>query len=183
MSLFEDEMSPSSKTWGVTKSTVVEEIVLQPGEYHFGDQNTRMRTLLGSCVAITLWHPHLLIGGMCHFLLPSRVREKRDALDGKYADEVIQLLLDEIKMKNTYPSEYDAKIFGGGNMFPGLKGKYEKHIGRKNVEVGCSLITTCGMKYKASDVGGEFHRNIIFDVWNGQVWVNVNSARNHDEYT
>ena len=40
------------------------EIFLHPGEFYFGDRHTRIRTLLGSCVSIILWHPRLLIGGM-----------------------------------------------------------------------------------------------------------------------
>lgn len=90
--------------------------------------------------------------------------------------EIIQLLLSEIKSKNTRPQEYEAKLFGGGNMFPGLKSIYEKHIGRKNEEAGSQTIEHFSMKYRASDLGGEFHRNNIFDILNGRVWVNVNSS-------
>lgn len=46
-------------------------VTLQPGEFHFGGANTRIQTLLGSCVAITLWHPIRRIGGMCHYMLPA----------------------------------------------------------------------------------------------------------------
>ncbi|OXS16719.1 chemotaxis protein CheD [Zobellella denitrificans] len=35
----------------------VEEVLLQPGQFHFGGPATRVRTLLGSCVAMVLWHP------------------------------------------------------------------------------------------------------------------------------
>jgi chemotaxis protein CheD len=48
------------------------ELFLHPGEYAFGDAQTRIRTLLGSCVAITFWHPVLKTGAMCHYLLPAR---------------------------------------------------------------------------------------------------------------
>ena len=48
------------------------EIFLQPGDFYFGDRDTRIRTLLGSCVSITMWHPRLHVGGMCHFMLPER---------------------------------------------------------------------------------------------------------------
>ena len=50
----------------------VTEVFLQPGEFHFGHARTRIKTILGSCVAITMWHPILRIGGMCHYLLPAR---------------------------------------------------------------------------------------------------------------
>jgi hypothetical protein len=60
------------------------DIFLQPGEFYFGDHETRIRTLLGSCVAITMWHPRLRIGGMCHYLLPMhRGRSGKTELDGR----------------------------------------------------------------------------------------------------
>jgi len=49
-------------------------LMLMPGELHFGGEVQSLKTLLGSCVALTLWHPKRRIGGMCHFLLPSRQR-------------------------------------------------------------------------------------------------------------
>lgn len=40
------------------------ETVLAPGDVVFETRPVRLRTLLGSCVAITFWHPHRRIGGM-----------------------------------------------------------------------------------------------------------------------
>lgn len=73
------------------------EIFLQPGEFYFGDEKTRIRTLLGSCVAITMWHPKLNIGGMCHYMLPqNRRKETAHVLDGRYAVDAMQMFLREI---------------------------------------------------------------------------------------
>lgn len=44
---------------------------LNPGEIFFGGSGFRVRTLLGSCVSIVLWHPNRHLGGMCHYLLPT----------------------------------------------------------------------------------------------------------------
>ncbi len=38
-------------------------VTLKAGEFHFGGGPTRISTLLGSCVSITLWHPRKRIGG------------------------------------------------------------------------------------------------------------------------
>jgi len=159
------------------KPTNIVEIFLQPGEYYFGDRHTRIRTLLGSCVAITLWHPKLLIGGMCHYLLPARVPVHASALSGKYADEAMYLLLDEIKRANTQPKDYEVKMFGGGDMFPTVRHTSWKHIGSKNAEAGHRLLKRHGLHFAASDLGGVGHRNIFFDVWNGQVWVRKSDVR------
>lgn len=48
------------------------EVYLLPGEYFVGDARYRIRTVLGSCVSITLWHRRLRIGAMSHFLLSER---------------------------------------------------------------------------------------------------------------
>ena len=56
------------------------EIFIRPGEFYFGDGNTRIRTILGSCVAVTLWHPERHIGGMCHYMLPRRPRRKHSSI-------------------------------------------------------------------------------------------------------
>ena len=97
------------------------EIFLQPGEFWFGDRDTRIRTLLGSCVSITMWHPRLRIGGMCHFMLPERgARAHADGLDGRYAGDAIELFLRELR---------------------------------------------------AAHVEGEGHRNLIFDIGSGEVWL------------
>ena len=96
------------------------EIFLQPGEVFFGDSTTRIRTILGSCVSITFWHPTKLMGGMTHIMLPERGKLKQAhelVLDGKYADEAMRLMLDEIESAGTQPSEYQVKLFGGGDMF------------------------------------------------------------------
>ncbi len=97
------------------------DIFLQPGDFYFGDMNTRIRTLLGSCVSITMWHPTRQIGGMCHFLLPSRGNVLATSLDGRYAKEAMQMFTHEIRATKTHPSEYTVKLFGAGNMFPGIK--------------------------------------------------------------
>lgn len=61
------------------------------GRYIFGDSHTRVRTLLGSCVAIVVWHPQRKIGGMCHYVLPNRKAVAGRPLDGRYANEAMEI--------------------------------------------------------------------------------------------
>lgn len=147
------------------------EVFLQPGEWYFGDRQTRIRTLLGSCVSITLWHPRLLIGGMCHYMLPERTARRRASPDGKYADEAFWLLAREIERSGTALHEYEVKMFGGGNMFPYARRCGMGHIGLKNAAFGRSLLDRHGVRAKASDLGGVGHRTVLFDLWSGHVWV------------
>lgn len=152
----------------------VVEIFLQPGELYFGDRNTRIRTVLGSCVSLTFWHPELLVGGMCHYMLPNRSSEQRKtsvlALDGRYADEAIEMFIREINAIGAPHRDYKVKLFGGGNMFPDSTSPVS-HVGIKNVETARRLVTRYGFNCVAEHLGGYGHRNVIFDVWNGDVWV------------
>lgn len=150
------------------------EIFLNPGEYYFGDRHTRIRTLLGSCVAITLWHPQQRIGGMCHYLLPGRARAQAQDFDGKYADEALLLLIEQIARTGTRLKDYEVKMFGGGNMFPHAPPRPaggDEHVGRKNALAGRELVRRHGMRSKSEHMGGAGHRNVIFDLWTGNVWV------------
>lgn len=151
----------------------VMDVFLQPGDFYFGDSQTRIRTLLGSCVAITIWHPRLHIGGMCHYMLPRRPRHKSpEILDGRYAEDVMLLFMQELKRSKTKPSEYTAKLFGGGNMFSQTdKPKAHTNISSQNIDFGRNVMTQYGFKVHAEDMGGAGHRNIIFDLWSGDVWV------------
>ena len=149
------------------------EIFLRPGEFYFGEERTRIRTLLGSCVAITLWHPRLLIGGMCHYMLPYRLNGRKGGeADGRYADEALEMFAREMRRNNTRPEEYEAKIFGGGRMFAtAAKGGHYVDISERNVEIGRKLVASGGFRLVSEDLGGSGHRNVILDLWSGDVWV------------
>jgi len=151
------------------------EIFLQPGDHYFADRDTRIRTLLGSCVSMTFWHPQLLVGGMCHYMLPERGSERRNgdwpAPDGRYADEAVAMMLKKMDAVGVCHKEYQVKLFGGGNMFPQTKQDASSQIGRQNVQTARQLVEHYGFTCVAEHLGGIGHRNVIFEVWSGEVWV------------
>lgn len=156
----------------------VMEVFLQPGEFYFGEEKTRIRTLLGSCVAISLWHPQLRIGGMCHYMLPHRPqRSHGEPLDGRYADEAMHLFMRELRRSRTLPSDYQVKLFGGGQMFLHAGPKRHADISQRNMEAGRELVVRHGFQLRAHDMGGEGHRNVILDLWSGDVWLKRASPR------
>lgn len=161
------------------------EIYLQPGEIYWGDADTRIKTLLGSCVALCLWHPEKNIGGMSHSLLPSRGYQSAEGdseeKTARYIDESIEIFLDEIKKHGTKPSDYHVKFFGGGDMFKNVWKKNGPSVGERNIEMAKDLISKHGFQLKAEHVGGEGHRNIIFDLWSGDVWLKHASKTKEEE--
>lgn len=148
----------------------VVEIFLQPGEWYFGDRHTRIRTVLGSCVSVVFWHPDRLIGGMCHFVLPSRGHTPSHELDGRYGDEAFDLMLREVRSARTRPEDYRVRLFGGGNMFPDLAhGRSIPLIGQKNVVLAHELVRAHCLRCVGAHVEGHGHRHLLFDIWSGRV--------------
>jgi chemotaxis protein CheD len=146
------------------------DVFLLPGEYFVGGPEYRIRTLLGSCVSITLWHPVRRIGTMSHFLLSARNSSKETGLNSRYGEEALQLMLAELRAIGVDPTECQAKIFGGSKMFPGLDDSKPSNIGRRNGEVALRLLRAHGIPVVSESLYGVGHRSIIFDISSGNVW-------------
>lgn len=151
----------------------VKKIYLHPGGFYFSRENVKIHTLLGSCISITLWHPERRIGGMCHFTLPKKphTRAGGDELDCRYADDVIQKFRKEVKRHGTAMQEYQAKIFGGGNMLRTASQNTENSIGTKNSAAAMMLLMQENMNILVAQVGEFGHRRVVFDTRTGEVWV------------
>ncbi|MCX7946704.1 MAG: chemotaxis protein CheD [Hydrogenophilus sp.] len=139
---------------------------LHPGEWAVSVAHP-LATLLGSCVAVSLWDPKLRIGGINHFLLPvgrsgSWVSEDL-ALAGDYA---IEMLYNALLRQGANPKRLVAKVFGGGNVLAtaGLD------VGTRNVAFAQEWLTRQGIEVVASDVGGPFARRILFSPMSGAVY-------------
>ena len=149
---------------------------LNPSEFYFGGGNYQIHTLLGSCVAITLWHPVRYIGGMCHYLLPE-LREQNQVISlpsissGRYANVAMNLFENEISKYGTNISEYQAKIFGGSNMIMKSDQVAGDSVGDQNIQAALDHLEERGVPVLVSHVGQTGHRRIIFDLQTGDVWV------------
>lgn len=164
-----------------TAVTPLKTVMLNPGAFHFGCGPTRISTLLGSCISITLWHPHRRIGGMCHYMLAERPGKQSSLaparLDGRYAGEAFALFLQHVEAACTHPSEYQAKLFGGGKMFAGTENG-DIGIGLRNIERGRELLAAWNIALVAEHVGGSGRRKLHFDLPSGHVWLSFPEGAN-----
>lgn len=158
----------------------VTDIFLNPGELYFGGPNIRVRTLLGSCVSIILWHPKLHVGGMCHYLLASRGEKKiTPGLEGKYGEDAFDILLNLSKSHFAPINEYVAKIFGGSNMFSKTEKSImeasfvsnSKLVGSRNIEFAKEILNKNSIKLLSENTGGISPRKVFFTIWDGEVWL------------
>lgn len=151
-------------------------IVLHAGELVFGRGRRLLHTLLGSCVAITLWHPHKRLGGMCHFALPAAPDGSINTEpDARYASDCIALFKKLATERQTLLSDYQARIFGGGNMLqPAREASTEfadvqkSPIGDSNCSQAFSLLIAEGVNIIEADVGESGYRKVSFDPHSGR---------------
>ncbi|MCD0491721.1 chemotaxis protein CheD [Chromobacterium violaceum] len=148
-----------------------EAVFLHPGDWHFGDSQTRIRTLLGSCVSITLWHPQAKVGGMCHYLLAQRTPHRGESLSGRYGDEAMLLLLREILDTGLPLQEFQARLIGGASMLLSRERKLSHDVPSRNIQQARLMVKQLGLKLLAEDLGGNCPRMVLFDVASGNVWI------------
>jgi chemotaxis protein CheD len=142
------------------------------GEFYFSDNACFIHTILGSCIAITLWHPILKIGGMCHFVLPMRPNSIPSAShNGRYSDGAMALFEEQAKLRNTLLKDYQGKIFGGSNMLSLSSLNEDESVGMKNAEAAMEQLAQRGIPILVAHVGETGQRRIAFNVSNGDVWV------------
>lgn len=157
-----------------------QEVYLQPGEWFWGVEKFRIKTLLGSCVALCVWHPTIKAGGMTHCLLPTRglfekpqheiERMPLSGLSGRYVDEVLEIFFREMRANGTQPRDYIVKAFGGGNMFE-FQDATGMTVGERNIDMMRRVLSRAKMPLAAEHMGGKGHRHIIFELWNGDCWM------------
>ncbi len=148
------------------------EIFLHPGEYHWSGESTRIRTILGSCVAVCFWHPTRKIGGMCHFVLSGsspRDGDFKKHAPAHFSDDAFSLLIRDSKKSGCKPGEFQVYVLGGGNLLPDRKN--HKAIGRQNIESAYRMIDHLNLNISGKDLGGNVHRKVIFDLWSGKIKV------------
>lgn len=142
------------------------EIFLHPGEIYFGQAPTIVSTLLGSCVAVTLWHPKELLGGMCHIVLPEATGQ---TCDMKYGDCAIAEFSKQAIKYSTRTEDYIVQVHGGSDMFPDMKKSSGMKIGDRNLEKVNQLLQLYKFKVSEVDTGGNTSRKIKLDLSSGSV--------------
>jgi chemotaxis protein CheD len=98
------------------------EVYLLPGELHVTREPAIIRTILGSCVGVTLWSERLGVGALCHSLLP-RHPENRSAdcptsltHCRRYLDFSIRDMARQFDELGAVRSEVQVKLFGGADV-------------------------------------------------------------------
>ncbi len=154
-------------------------IEIHVAELVVGNEDTVITTNgIGSCIVVVLYDRLARVGGMAHAILPRHnpsefhVGAQKHDGDGKlfvkYADQAVDVLLDELVSLGGSPEHVVAKLVGGAHMFTLLEG--DQHgIGWENTESARAELAKRGITVETEVVGGTVGRNVRFDCATGIV--------------
>jgi chemotaxis protein CheD len=125
-------------------------VFLTPGCLYCSAEPTVVTTVLGSCVAISLWEDEQRCGGVNHFLLPYTGTNEPSLYYGDYSTD---RLIERMLRLGCDPTKLQAKVFGGASVLP--VNAQENHVGARNVEFAFNRLAELGIPVVASCTGGQ----------------------------
>ena len=148
-------------------------VFLLPGEMHFAKDGSKISTLLGSCVAVVLYHPGKRWGGMNHFMLPNA--QVGSLPPGKCGDQATTMLIKLATISGCPPAELQAMVIGGGKVTGHLAmgSGTMAEVGDRNVEAARAVLKAAGIRIVRADVGGIQGRKLALDTGTGDLQVQV----------
>ncbi len=129
----------------------------------------------GSCVILTLYDANTKVGGLAHIMLPGMAAlGLSHASDGskayQYVNAAVPALLKKMRSIGASRKNIIAKIAGGAAMFPSYS-VASSGIGQRNIESVKDALEKEGIPLAGYDTGGNYGRNVEFDVGSGRVVV------------
>ena len=132
------------------------------GEYRISEDPTVVfSTVLGSCVAVCLYDLKRGIGGMNHFLLPSRAG--KDGANERYGAYSMELLINGLLKQGAQRGRLVAKLFGGAKMMSNLG-----DIGTSNAKFAHEFLANESIQIAGESLGGTSARRVRFSPVSGR---------------
>jgi chemotaxis protein CheD len=147
-------------------SNPTKEILVGMGQVVAAQAPQRMRSILGSCIGLALYHAGRQAGVMAHIVLPTSAG--RDGSPGKFADTAVPGMLALLRQQGFPTSGLTAKLAGGANMF-NTAGPLQ--IGDANAEAVVAALKQAGIPIAGKDLGGSCGRRVDFHCASGQMIV------------
>lgn len=147
---------------------------LRPGELLITQEPQWVITLLGSCVAVTMFSARFHLAAICHAMLPQPrgkdTSESNPRELGRYLSHAIPAMAERFSHLGLQPVEVDVKMFGGGNVIDMGGNPHDDHwIGSDNIATAQQLLRVARFHIKAQNVGGTCGCKIMFNTGTGEV--------------
>lgn len=159
-------------------------LYLKPGEISIIERPAIITTILGSCIAVTLFNKRLGMAAISHALLPHCKRHVYKNYAGdllnedcakcpeayRYVDCSVSMMIEAFSRSGIAASETQVQLFGGAKMIASPKQSAGiKPVGLQNLIAAKKVIADHGLTIHCCDVGGTAGRKISFNTKTGIV--------------
>lgn len=142
-------------------------VYLKPGEVIISKNPILVSTILGSCIAVTMFSPSKKIGAICHAMYPSN---PTGDVNVQYVDSAIQYIFGKM-LEYTGKTDLIVKLFGGAKVLTGGEyGEDRMAIGEQNISQAKRTLAELGLAIANSDIGGIRGRKLLFSIKTGDVY-------------
>jgi chemotaxis protein CheD len=132
---------------------------LLPGEYYVASRDMLLVTVLGSCVAACIRDVRLGVGGMNHFMLPDTDSAEPASSGARYGTYAMEVLINHLLKLGARRENLEAKVFGGGNVLPGLT---QANVGHKNAAFVVHYLHMEHIRIAARDLADVHPRKVYY---------------------
>lgn len=150
-------------------------VFLHTGDCFVGVQPTLVTTVLGSCVAVTMFCPTKCISTICHAFLPGAEggrRKGRDPQPCRFVNDAVDTMLSSLARLGAGIDELEVKILGGASGLGGLpKGSSRFNMAQRNLDMAEKVLAQHGVQVRGRHVGGNRGRKFHMLTHTGEIWV------------
>lgn len=152
-----------------------EMITMRAGEVYYGAAPLIVSTVLGPCVAVTMFSRSTGLWAACHATRPNRsLFDKAEGIDRlKFVDEAISFMLERFREFGVEKDEIEVMVFGGSSV---LNPVSSTSIGTANAKRACEVLSERGLRVIFTDIGGTTVRSILFYTAIGKVVLKFHNA-------
>ena len=140
-------------------------VYLPPGTLYAAAAPCTITTLVGSCVALTMWSPRLRVGGMNHYLIPRQARGIEQS--PRYGETANAMLLARLGVLGCHADEIETRIFGGAAVLATVAAGVS--LGEQNVVAAWRFARMHALRVVDEQAGGSVARRLVLDVETGAV--------------
>jgi chemotaxis protein CheD len=147
---------------------------LAPGEFISGTALDRtVITVLGSCVAMVLWHAPSRFFACCHFVCVSNNQAQAGSYlpDGRYGDQILPHFLQLVQKKAIPLNELQVRLCGGASSRKSQKLVPSFQVGLLNAEYAMQFCRSHGLRAELLGFGGEHGVKLRFETADGKVYI------------
>jgi chemotaxis protein CheD len=143
-------------------------IYLKPGEVVIARSPVLISTVLGSCIAVTMYSPECGFGAICHAMLPDGSGHNEDL---RYVDTALRHIYQKA-VECRAVKDLVVKLFGGARVLNvGGPESSGSSVGEQNVARAEEILASLGVTVSSADTGGTVGRKLYFCTRNGDVYL------------